>query len=68
LHYGRARVVFAGDQFQPVGLAFDFVLDRVPHSRIIFGDEIGQEMLNMRRLRIYDGSCFGLPSMSPLFK
>ena len=33
LHYGGAGVVFAGDHFETIGLALDFVLDRVPKPR-----------------------------------
>ncbi len=36
LHHGRAGVVFAGDHFQAVGLALDFVGDGGPDVGIVF--------------------------------
>ena len=40
LHHGRAGVVLAGDHFQAVGLALDFVGDRGPDVGIVFFDEV----------------------------
>ena len=40
LHHGGAGVVLAGDHFQAVVLALDFVGDRAPHVGIVFLDEV----------------------------